>query len=58
MTPTTMVATPEGRNIEIWNPLYSYEFKPLPSAGAFDGKVRDVHLLGSFNADTKISGSK
>jgi Common central domain of tyrosinase len=43
MTPTTMVTTPEGRTIEILNPLYKYEFKPVPSAGAFSGKVYDTY---------------
>lgn len=38
MTETIVVNTPEGRNIEIWNPLYKYDFKPLPSSG-FEGKV-------------------
>lgn len=41
MTETTVVATPEGRNIEIWNPLYKYDFKPVPSVG-FEGKVRST----------------
>jgi tyrosinase len=41
MTETIAVNTPEGRIIEIWNPLYKYDFKPVPSVGqgAFDGKV-------------------
>ncbi|KAF2622028.1 tyrosinase [Macroventuria anomochaeta] len=43
MTETTVVTTPEGRNIEIWNPLYKYEFKPVPSAGAFDGKWSQIN---------------
>ncbi|KAF9699590.1 hypothetical protein EKO04_002625 [Ascochyta lentis] len=43
MTPTTVVATPEGRSIEIWNPLYKYEFKPVPSAGAFSGKWPNIN---------------
>lgn len=38
ITETAMVATPEGRNIEIWNPLYKYTFNPIPEG--FDDKVR------------------
>lgn len=38
MTETTRVDTPEGRNIEILNPLNKYDFKPVPSQG-FEGKV-------------------
>ncbi|KAJ4338353.1 hypothetical protein N0V95_008089 [Ascochyta clinopodiicola] len=43
MTPTTVVTTPEGRSMEIWNPLYKYEFKPVPSAGAFSGKWPQIN---------------
>ena len=42
MAETALVATPEGRSIEIWNPLYKYDFKPLPSEG-FEGKVESTH---------------
>lgn len=38
MSETIMVDTPEGRKIEIWNPLYRYNFNPVPSEG-FDSKV-------------------
>lgn len=47
MTETTTVDTPEGQNIEIWNPLYKYDFKPVPPAGGFDGKVRYVHTTSN-----------
>ncbi|KAF1359583.1 tyrosinase [Lizonia empirigonia] len=43
MTPTVVVPTPKGRNLEIWNPLYKYDFKPVPSAGAFDGKWSQIN---------------
>ena len=41
MTEMITVNAPEGRTVEIWNPLYKYDFKPVPSVGqgAFDGKV-------------------
>ncbi len=53
MTETTVVGTPEGRNIEIWNPLYKYDFKPLPSSG-FEGKVRNA-LIDNAPRLTQIS---
>jgi hypothetical protein len=40
VTETTMVDTPEGRRIEIWNPLYKYTFKSIPDG--FDDKVRSI----------------
>lgn len=41
MTETITVQAPEGRTVELWNPLYKYDFKPVPSVGhgAFGGKV-------------------
>lgn len=48
MTSTIRVTTPEGRNVEIWNPLYRYDFKPVPKAGQFDGKVRLTHRMASL----------
>ncbi|KAJ8111800.1 hypothetical protein OPT61_g5688 [Boeremia exigua] len=42
MTETIVVHTPEGRNIEIWNPLYKYDFKPVPSRG-FEGKWTQIN---------------
>ncbi|KAF3046339.1 hypothetical protein E8E12_002768 [Didymella heteroderae] len=41
ITETTMVATPEGRNIEIWNPLYQYTFKSIPDG--FDDKFKSMN---------------
>lgn len=39
----TTVATVEGRNIEIWNPLYKYTFHPIPHG--FGEKVRRMYSL-------------
>ncbi|KAF3001808.1 hypothetical protein E8E13_002868 [Curvularia kusanoi] len=38
MTETIMVETPEGRRMQMWNPLYKFDFKPVPAQG-FDGKA-------------------
>ncbi|KAF1925295.1 tyrosinase [Didymella exigua CBS 183.55] len=41
VTETTVVFTPEGRNIEIWNPLYAYTFKSIPDG--FEDKFRQMN---------------
>ncbi|KAH6638401.1 hypothetical protein C7974DRAFT_411824 [Boeremia exigua] len=41
MSETTVVDTPEGRKIEIWNPLYKYDFKPVPKG--FEGKWTQIN---------------
>ncbi|KAJ4404417.1 hypothetical protein N0V91_005938 [Didymella pomorum] len=41
VTETTMVDTPEGRRIEIWNPLYKYTFKSIPDG--FDDKFMRIN---------------
>ncbi|KAJ4986034.1 hypothetical protein SVAN01_08512 [Stagonosporopsis vannaccii] len=42
MSEMVTVDTPEGRNIELLNPLYKYDFKPVPSQG-FDGKWTQIN---------------
>lgn len=37
MTDTVQVDTPDGQRIEIWNPLFKFDFKPVPQG--FEGKV-------------------
>jgi tyrosinase len=52
VTETTMVATPEGRNIEMWNPLYKYTFKSIPDG--FDDKVRSFMHQGKPEANAQL----
>ncbi|OSS49874.1 hypothetical protein B5807_05870 [Epicoccum nigrum] len=44
MTDTVQVDTPDGQRIEIWNPLFKFDFKPVPQG--FEGKwTRLDHTL-------------
>jgi tyrosinase len=38
---TVQVHTPEGKKLEMWNPLRRFDFNPVPQG--FEGKVGSAH---------------